>query len=172
MTVVNGKTDRDKAGSAGENYHILSDCKEPESETDLESLDAQDLWYATDDKAEHEAMIGLREARKKLEHVTKSRLFYKKDDNGRERVTSNRSKSIQGLKKVTTCNRCGALGHWEDECLQRWHRRRSSASDRSNGSGRSVANRVQDRGRSPNGKGKGRRVKFEEAFFNARSLPW
>ena len=75
----------------------------------MDSLDEQDLWYAT---GEYEAMIGLREARKKLQHATKSRRFYKKGDNGRERVTSNRSKSIQELKKVTICNGFGALGHW------------------------------------------------------------
>ena len=40
-----------------------------ESETDLENLDEQDFWYATDDIAEYEAMIGPREARKKLQHA-------------------------------------------------------------------------------------------------------
>ena len=74
------------------------------------------MWYATDDEAENVAMIGLREARKKVQHATTSRMFYKKGENGRERVTSNRSKSIQELKKVTTCDRCGSLGHWEGEC--------------------------------------------------------
>ena len=45
--------------------------------------------YATDDKAEKEGMIGLREAGKKLQHATKSRTFYKRGDNRRERVISN-----------------------------------------------------------------------------------
>ena len=45
------------------------------------------LWYATDEKADSEAMIGLREVRKKLEHATTSRWLYKKGDNGRARMT-------------------------------------------------------------------------------------
>ena len=27
-------------------------------------------------------------------------------------------KSIDELKKVTSCNRCGAIGHWEEDCTQ------------------------------------------------------
>ena len=50
-------------------------------------------------------------------------------------MTSN-SKSIQELKKVTTCSGCGALGHFEDECPQKGHRQRSSSSDRSSGNER------------------------------------
>ena len=65
-------------------------------------------------------MFGLREVRE--------------GDNGRERVT-NRLESIQGLKKVTTCNRGGALGHWEDECPQKGHQRLSPG-DRFRGRGR------------------------------------
>ena len=49
-------------------------------------------------------MIGVGEARKKLQHVAKSWRFYKKGDHGREGVTSNRSKSLPEVKKVTTCN--------------------------------------------------------------------
>ena len=94
---------RDKASSAGDDFHTLSEGEGSESETDLESLDEMDLWYATDDKAECEAKIGLREPRRKRDH-------------GRERLTSNRSTSVQELKTVTTRNRCGALGHWENEC--------------------------------------------------------
>ena len=99
----------------------------------MKSLDEQDLWYATDDKAEYEAMIGLREARKKLQHATTSRRFCKKSDNSRESVAPDRSKSIQELEKVKTCHRCGALDYWEDECPGKGHRRRSSPSDRSSG---------------------------------------
>ena len=84
--------------------------------------------------------------RKKLQHATKSRRFYKEGDSSRERVMVNRSKSIQELKKVTTCDRCGALGHWEDECPLKGHRRRSSPSDRSIGSGRIRKQRAQERG--------------------------
>ena len=101
---------RDKTGSPGDNFHTLSDGEESESETE------QDLCYGTDDKDGYEATIALREARKSLRHGTTSRRFHKRGDNGRERVTSNRSVSTQVLEKVTTCNRCGALGHWEDEC--------------------------------------------------------
>ena len=104
-----------------------------------------------------EAMIGHREPRKKLHHAAKSRRFQKEGDNGRARATSNRSKSIQELKKVTTCNRCGALGHWGDECPQKGHRQRSSPSDRSSGSGR-FRKRSSSRKRPPKGKGKKRRV--------------
>ena len=111
--------------------------------------------------------VGPREARKKLQHATKSRRFYKEGDNSRERVMLNRSKSIQELKKVTTCDRCGALGHWEDECPLKGHRRRSSPGDRSSGSGR-IRKQSGSRKRLPRGQGKGkgkaRRVKFEEAL--------
>ena len=29
-----------------------------------------------------------------------------------------RGKSIEELKKATSCNRCGAIGHWEEDCSQ------------------------------------------------------
>ena len=51
---------RDKTGSAGDNFHTLSDGEESESETDLESIDEQDLRYKTDDEVEYEALIGMR----------------------------------------------------------------------------------------------------------------
>ena len=68
---------REKTDSADEYFHILFDEEESESETDLESLDEQDLLCATDDK-EHEVMSSLREG------ATKPRRFQKKIDNGRE----------------------------------------------------------------------------------------
>ena len=105
---------RGKTGSAGDNFHTLSDGEEAKSETDLESLEEQDMCTRPMHKAEYEEMIGLREARKNCSMRQKPRGFCKKGDDGRERVTSNRSKSIQELKKETTCNRHGALGHWED----------------------------------------------------------
>ena len=66
MTAVIRKTEPvTKTGSAGDNFHTLCDGEQSESEeseTDLENLGEQDLWYATEYKAEDEAMIGLREA--------------------------------------------------------------------------------------------------------------
>ena len=148
---------RDQTGSAGDNIHTLSDVQESELETE-ESVHEQDLCHAIGDKADYEAMVGLREARKKLQHATTSKRFYKEGDNGRELVTWNRSKFIQVLKKVTTCNRCGAFDHWEDECPHKGHRWRSSPSDRSSGSGRF---RKQSSSRNSSLKGKGQRQRSE-----------
>ena len=96
--------------------------------------------------------------------------FYKKSGNGRERVISNKSESTQELKGNDDVVR----GHWDDECLQKGHRLRSSPSDRSSGSGR-FRKQSSSRKRSPKsqgkGKGKGRRVKFEERFPIQESLP-
>ena len=74
---------------------------------------------------EREALISLRDARKKLQHATKSRRFYPKGS-GRARSTG---KSIDELKKVTPRNRCCAIGHWEEDCTQpvRSRRKRSSS---------------------------------------------
>ena len=74
------------------------------SESNCSELDAE----------EQEALISLRDTRKKLQHATKSRRFYPKGG-GRARSTR---KSIDELKKVTSCNRCGAIGHWEEDCSQ------------------------------------------------------
>ena len=65
---------RDKTGSANDNVHTLSDGEESASETHLESLDGQDLWYATDDKADC-----VRPARNCSVRTT-SRRFYKEGD--------------------------------------------------------------------------------------------
>ena len=77
------------------------------------------------DGQEQEALISLRDARKKLQHATKSRRYYPKGG-GRARSTG---KSIDELKKVTPCNRCGAIGHSEEDCAQpaRSRRKRSSS---------------------------------------------
>ena len=58
------RDDRPDQRQCCDNFHTLSADEESESETDLESLNAHDLRYATDDKDEFEAMIGQREARK------------------------------------------------------------------------------------------------------------
>ena len=68
MTVVNIKTKPDTTGSA-DKFDTLSDGEGSESETDQDSLDEQDLWYATDVKAECEAMID-RTARGQKEAAT------------------------------------------------------------------------------------------------------
>ena len=119
-----------------------------ESETE-ESVDEQDMWHATDDTAESEARIGLREATKKLQQATTSRRSYTKDDHAGEGVQPNRSRSNEELKKVTICTPCGALGHWEDECPQE-----GTPSGRSRGSG-GFREQSSARKRSPIGKGKG-----------------
>ena len=66
------------------------------------------------DGHEQEALFSLRDARKKLQRATKSRRFYPKGG-GRARSTG---KSIKEFKKVTSCNRCGAIGHWEEDGTQ------------------------------------------------------
>ena len=73
----------------------------------------QSKWYELDGQ-EQEALINLRDARKKLQHSTKLRRFHPKGG-GRARSTG---KSIDELKKVTPCFRCGAIGHWEEDCTQ------------------------------------------------------
>ena len=60
-----------------------------------------------------EAVISLKDTRKNLQHATKSRRVHQKGG-GRARSTG---KSIDELK-VTPCNRCGAIGHWEEDCTQ------------------------------------------------------
>ena len=84
---------------------------------------------------EQEALISLRDARKKLQHATKSRRLYPKGG-GRAKSTG---KSIDELKKVTPCNRCGAIGHWEEDCTQPARSRKK---------------------RSPSAKGKGKSRRF------------
>ena len=86
------------------------------------------------------------DGRKKLQHATKSRRFYSKSG-GRARSTG---KSIDELKKVTPCNRCGAIGHWEEDCTQP-ARSRKKRSPSAKGKGKSRRFR---RGKS-DGKGRG-----------------
>ena len=80
-------------------------------------------------------------------------------------MTSNRSKFIQEPKNETTCNRCDALGHWEDECPQK---KKDTAGvhhqvmDPAEGS---ENNRARERGhRKARAKAQVAVVKFEEAF--------
>ena len=119
MTVVHKKTERDTLGS-GDKFHTsltvrgLSQRQIQTVSTNMTCGTRRMTKLNTKQRS-----IGLREARKKLPHATAPRRFYKRGDNSRERLAPNRSTSIQELKKVTTCNRCGAFGHWEDACPQR-----------------------------------------------------
>ena len=79
-------------------------------------------------------------------HATKSRRFCPKGG-GRARSTG---KSIDELKKVTPCNRCGAIGHWKEDCTQPV-RSRKKRSPSAKGKGKSRRFR---RGKS-DGKGRG-----------------
>ena len=85
------------------------------------------------DAQEQEALISLRDARKKRQHATKSRRFYPK---GGGRARRSTGKSIDELKKVTPCNRC-AIGHWEEDCtLLARSRKKISSSAKGKGKSR------------------------------------
>ena len=110
-----------------------------------QSQNCSEQWYESDGQ-EPEALISLRDARKKLQHATKSRRFYPKGG-GRARSTG---KSIEELKKVTSCNRCGAIGHWEEDCSQpATSRKKRSASSKGKGKSRRFRREKSD------GKGRG-----------------
>ena len=107
---------RDRPGGYAEapNFHLHGNSDDDQSDTISESeSNCSEQWYELDDQ-EQEALNSLRDARKKLQHATKSRRFYPKGG-GCARSTG---KSIDELKKVTSCNRCGAIGHWEEDCSQ------------------------------------------------------
>ena len=101
-------------------------------------------WYELDGQ-EQETLISLRDARKKLQHATQSRRFYPKVG-GRARSTG---RSIDKLKKVTPCNKCGAIGRWEEDCTRPARsRKKRSTSAKTNGKSRRFR-------REPDGKGRG-----------------
>ena len=107
---------RDRPGGYAEapNFHLHGNSDDDQADTISESeSNCSEQWYELDGQ-EQEALISLRDAQKKLQHATKSRRFYPKGG-GRARSTG---KSIDELKKVTPCNRCGAIGHWEEDCTQ------------------------------------------------------
>ena len=135
-----GDRARDRPGGYAEApiFHLLGNSDDDQADTISESeSNCSEQWCELDGQ-EQEALISLRDARKKLQHATKSRRFYPKDG-GRARSTG---KSIDELKKVTPCNRCGAIGHWEEDCtqparsrkkrspLQKGHRKKSSVQER------------------------------------------
>ena len=111
-----GDRARDRPGGYAEapNFHLDGDSDDDQEGRISESeSNCSEQWYELDAQ-EQEALISLRDARKKLQHATKSRRFCPKGG-GRARSTG---KSIDELKKLTPCNRCGAIGHWEEDCAQ------------------------------------------------------
>ena len=96
-----------------------SDDDQADTTSESES-NCSEQWYELDGQ-EQEALISLRDARKKLQHATKSRRFYPKVGPCKEH-----RKIFDELKKVTTCNRCGAIGHWEEDCSQARSRKKRS----------------------------------------------
>ena len=114
-----GDRARDRPGGYAEAPNLHGDSDDDQADTISESeSNCSEQWYELDGQ-EQEALISLRDARKKLQHATKSSRFYPKGG-GRARSTG---KSIDELKKVTSkkvtsCNRCGAIGHWEEDCSQ------------------------------------------------------
>ena len=103
-----GDRARDHPGGYAEapNFHLHGDSDDDQEDRISESeSNCSEQWYELDGQ-EQEALISLRDARKKLQHATKSRRFYPK---GGGRAIST-GKSIDELKKVTPCNRCGAIG--------------------------------------------------------------
>ena len=117
MISVRQETERETAlvGYAeAPNVHLHGDSDDDQDDMISESeSNCSEQWYELDGQ-EKEALISLRDARKKLRHATRSRRFYPK---GGVRARST-GKSIDELKKVTPCNRCGAIGHWEEDCAQ------------------------------------------------------
>ena len=114
--MISGKqgTERETALVDTPNFHLDGDSDDDQEDRISESeSNCSEQWYELDGQ-EQEALISLRDARKKLQHATKSRRFYPKGG-GRARSAG---KSINELKKVTPCNRCGAIGHWEEDHTQ------------------------------------------------------
>ena len=140
-----GDRARDRPGGYAEapNFHLHGNSDDDQADTISESeSNCSEQWYELDDQ-EHEALISLRDARKKLQHATKSRRFYPKGGGGARST----GKSIDELKKVTTCNRCGAIGHWEEDCSQLARSRKK---------------------RSPSAKGKGKSRRFRRENYDGK----
>ena len=111
-----GDRARDRPGGYAEapNFHLHGESDDDQDDMISESeSNCSEQWCGLDGQ-EQEALTSLRDARKKLQHATKSRRFCPKGG-GRAR---SRGKSIDVLKKVTPCNRCGAIGQWEEDCTQ------------------------------------------------------
>ena len=82
-----GDRARDRAGGYAEapNFHLDGDSDDDEDWTSESESNCSEQWYELDDH-EQEALISLRDARKKLQHATKSRRYYPKGG-GRTRST-------------------------------------------------------------------------------------
>ena len=94
-----GDRARDRPGGYAEapNFHLHGNSDDDQADTISESeSNCSEQWYELDGQ-EQEALISLRDARKKLQHATKSRKCYPKGG-GRARSTG---KSIEELKKET-----------------------------------------------------------------------
>ena len=140
-----GDRARDRAGGYTEapNFHLDGDSDDDEDWNSESESNCSEQWYELDGQ-EQEALISLRDARKKLQHATKSRRFYPKGG-GRARSTG---KSIDELKKVTTCNRCGAIGHWKEDCTQLVRsRKKRSPLQRAKGKSRRFRRKTDGKGR-------------------------
>ena len=138
-----GDRARDRAGGHAEapNFHLDGDSDDGEDR--MSESECSESWYDLD-ADEQEALISLREARKKLQHATKSRRFYPKVG-GR---TSSTGKSIDDKNKVTTCNRCGAIGHWEENCTKPVRSRmKRSLSAKGKGKSRRFMRKLDGKGR-------------------------
>ena len=129
-----GDRARDRSGGYADtpNFHLHGHSDDDQDDMISESeSNCSEQWYELDGQ-EQEALISLRDARKKLQHATKSKRFYPKGG-GRAMSTG---KSIDELQKVTPCNRCGVIGHWEEDCTQ-LARSRKKTSPSAKGKGKS-----------------------------------
>ena len=114
MTVVNRKTEPvTRQAVLVISFTPSPTVRNPSQGQIWEHLDEQGLVVRDNDKAEFEAMIGLREARKELQHATTSRRFWLQ-----LACTCDieQIKIHPRIEEVTTCNR------WGDECPPKGHR--------------------------------------------------
>ena len=80
MISVRQETARDRPGGYAEapNFHLHGNSDDDQADTTSESeSNCSEQWYELDGQ-EQEALISLRDARKKFQHATKSRQFYPK----------------------------------------------------------------------------------------------
>ena len=81
------------------NFHLHGNSDDDQADTTSESeSNCSEQWYELDGQ-EQEALISLRDARKKLQHATKSRRFYPKGG-GRARSTGKIHRSVEESDNV------------------------------------------------------------------------